>query len=52
MTATERSPGLEKQELRRRILAIRDALDPRFHYEASLAAAKRVRPRSTFPKAP
>ncbi len=48
MTATERSPGLEKQELRRRILAIRDALDPRFHYEASLAAAKKAEAASYF----
>nr|WP_313015042.1 5-formyltetrahydrofolate cyclo-ligase [Brucella intermedia] len=50
MTATERSPGLEKQELRRRILAIRDALDPRFHYEASLAAAKKAEAAIDVPK--
>lgn len=52
MAATERSPGLEKQELRRKVLAVRDALDPRFHYEASLAAAKKVKLQLTFPKAP
>lgn len=30
----------DKQELRRKALAKRDGLEPRFHYEASLAAAK------------
>ncbi len=50
MTAAERDPVLEKQELRRRVLAARDALDPRYHYEASLAAAKWVKPPSMFPR--
>lgn len=32
----------DKQALRRQVLAKRDALDPRYHYEASLAAAKKA----------
>ncbi|WP_343312754.1 5-formyltetrahydrofolate cyclo-ligase [Brucella sp. BE17] len=32
----------DKQALRRQVLAQRDALDPRYHYEASLSAAKKA----------
>lgn len=32
----------DKQILRREVLARRDGLDPRYHYEASLAAAKKA----------
>lgn len=34
--------GDDKQALRRAVLSRRDALDPRFRYEASLAAAKKA----------
>ncbi|MBC2886942.1 5-formyltetrahydrofolate cyclo-ligase [Ochrobactrum sp. CM-21-5] len=40
MAATECDPGQQKQALRRKVLSVRDALDPRYHYEASLMAAK------------
>lgn len=43
--------GDDKQALRRAVLSRRDALDPRFRYEASLSATKRPKRLSSLSKA-
>jgi 5-formyltetrahydrofolate cyclo-ligase len=42
--------GDDKQALRREVLSRRDALDPRFRFEASLAAAKKAETAILIPK--
>lgn len=50
MAAAAPDGNQEKQALRRAVLARRDALDPRYQYEASLAAAKHGEEALVIPK--
>lgn len=50
MTDAGRLQGSDKQQLRREVLSRRDALDPRFRYEASLKAVKGAEKLIAVPK--
>ena len=50
MNDTGQPQGGDKQQLRRAVLSRRDALDPRFRYEASLSAAKKAESALHIPK--
>lgn len=48
METADQGRSDEKQALRRMVLARREALDPRYQYDAALAAAKKARRRLPF----
>lgn len=50
MNDTGQPQGGDKQQLRRAVLSRRDALEPRFRYEASLLAAKKAEAELHIPK--
>lgn len=50
MNDTGQPQSGDKQQLRRTVLSRRDALDPRFRYEASLSAAKKAEASLHIPK--
>jgi len=50
MNDTGQPQSGDKQQLRRAVLSRRDALDPRFRYEASLSAAKKAEVALHIPK--